>query len=356
MYLIRYCLPIFFLLITTSASAANHCVILQYHHFSDQTPRSTSITREQFAEQLNYLAENDFKVMALRDVAISLYHQLELPDKCVSLSVDDAYISVYETAYPMLREHNWPLTVFVSSENDNHPSSLYMNWQQMREMAQHGVSFENHGYSHTHMIRHKAGESDSEWLARMRADILQSQKQITKEIGVTPELFAWPYGEFNTQLGNLISELGLTGFGQQSGPAWSDANFVALPRFPMAAEYANLDGFIIKVNSLPLPVVKALPLNPELPPGDLRPTLTLTLAPRSYSRANLTCFIDGSNEIQMTWSDQHADQLEVTPLFDLKPGRHRTNCTMPSRQKGRFHWYSHNWIVRNADGSWYDEY
>jgi poly-beta-1,6-N-acetyl-D-glucosamine N-deacetylase len=353
--MVRFLTSLILLIMTPAVLAANHCVILQYHHFSDKTPPSTSIKEIQFVDQLNYLAENDFKVMSLRDVALSLYHQLELPDKCVSISVDDAYLSVYQTAYPLVKQHHWPFTVFVSSDNVADQSSLYMSWKQLREMSQNGISIENHGKSHTHMVRLRPDETEQQWLARIRSDILSSQKQITEQTGNAPQLFAWPYGEYNTKLAELITDLGLIGFGQQSGPAWADANFSALPRFPMADRYASLDGFITKVNTLPLPLVRAEPVEPIVEPGNTRPTLTLTLAPKRYSKTNLHCYIGGSDQVAMNWSGENEDTVEVTPLFDLGPGRHRTNCTMPSNQKGRFHWYSHNWIVPNADGSWYDE-
>ena len=353
-----YPLLIASLLLVTSmnALAARHCSVLQYHHFSADTPAITSVTPQQFDQHLDYLANNGFTVMALHDVALALYHQLELPDKCVSLSVDDAYISVYENAYPRVKARGWPMTVFVSSKAVDDGLKNFMNWEQMREMAAHGISFENHGHEHMHMIRRGSNESEHAWLMRVGNDIQTAQRRINKEIGTPPRLFAWPYGEYLEPLTRLLEGMHLIGFGQQSGPAWPDANFTYLPRFPMAAQYANLPGFTTKVNTLPLPVARALPTNPLVELGQRRPTLTLSLVPGRYSRDNLRCYISGSDNVDMTWSDSEADTVYVTPRFDLGPGRHRANCTMPSNQKGRFHWYSHNWFVRKADGSWYAEY
>lgn len=347
---------LFLLLISASAQAANSCVLLQYHHFSATTPRVTSVTPQQFDAHLEYLEQNNFHIMALRDVALSLQHRIELPEKCVSISIDDAYISIYQHAYPKLKQRGWPFTVFVSTRAvDQHYPSV-MSWDQMREMSHHGASFENHGHVHLHMIRRQQAETRAGWLARIRRDIKKGQSRIQQEIGVAPTLFAWPFGEYNPALEKLLGELGLTGFGQQSGPAWPDADFAALPRFPMAAEYADLAGFISKVNTLPLPVVSARPKDPLLPLGQYRPTLRLQLAHGQYSRAKLRCYLDGSDQLDLQWPQDEPDVLRVTPRFDLKPGRHRTNCTMPSSQKGRFHWYSHNWFVRRDDGGWYAEY
>jgi peptidoglycan/xylan/chitin deacetylase (PgdA/CDA1 family) len=336
--------------------AASHCVILQYHHFSNDTPAITSVNPEQFDRHLDYLKSNDFKVLPLRTVVRAMKQKQNLPDRCVSLTVDDAYASVYRNAFPRLQKLGWPLTVFVNTRGVDQDVSSYMTWAQMRELSRQGVSFENHGHGHIHTIRKLENESDDEWRRRVMLDISTAQQRISDEIGIEPELFAHPYGEYNTAVLAIIQNMGLTGFGQQSGPAWPGANFGALPRFPMAAHYADMDSFKVKVNTLPLPVVSAQPAEPLVPLQQRRPTLQLALSRDVRSKAGLQCYIGGSNDVSIVWTDGRADQFTVTPNFDLKPGRHRTNCTLPSIQKGRYHWYSHNWFVRKPDGSWYSEY
>ena len=338
------------------AWAANHCVILQYHHFSAETPAITSVTPEQFDAHLDYLQANDFHVLPLRDVVSALQQNKQLPERCVSLTVDDAYISVYENAFPRLKKLGWPLTVFVNTQGVDQGIRSYMSWDQMREMADHGVSFENHGHGHIHMIRSLNGESDAAWRKRIIRDISTAQQRLSAEIGVEPRLFAYPYGEYNPELVNIIRDMGFAGFGQQSGPAWPGADLGVLPRFPMAAAYARMPGFITKLNTLPLAVISAVPADPLVPLQQRRPALTIRLASGTYRKSAIQCYIDGSNDVSVTWSGDVADQFTVKPNFDLGPGRHRTNCTMPSAQRGRFHWYSHNWFVRKSDGSWYPEY
>jgi len=338
------------------AQAANHCVILQYHHFSDQTPRITSVTLKQFDDHLAYLRSHAFNVLPLRQVVTALRNNEQLPDRCVSLTVDDAYLSVYQNAFPRLKKLGWPLTVFVNTEAVDQGLASYLSWDQMRELSKQGMMFENHGHGHIHMIRKNKAESDEDWRQRVVDDISRAQLRITEEIGIAPKLFAHPYGEYNPVTLNIISNMGLTGFGQQSGPAWPGADFTRLPRFPMAANYASMNSFKTKVRTLPLPVVTAVPTDPLVPLRQRRPALKLMLLPGTYSKAAIQCYIAGSNDVEMTWSMDTPDQFTVSPNFDLQPGRHRTNCTMPSADRGRFHWYSHNWFVRNADGSWYPEY
>ena len=336
--------------------AANHCVILQYHHFSNDTPAITSVTPEQFDKHLEHLNVHDFKVLPLREVVHALKHGQDLPDRCVSLTVDDAYSSVYRNAFPRLRKLGWPLTVFVNTQGVDQGIASFMTWEQMRELSRQGVAFENHGHGHIHTIRKLGDESTDEWRQRITRDISTAQKRITEEIGIEPELFAHPYGEYNAAVLAIIGRMGLTGFGQQSGPAWPGANFGALPRFPMAAHFADMDSFRTKINTLPLPVEDAEPADPLVPLLQKRPVLKLTLSAPVEPTSALQCFIGGSNDVNIAWTEGRADQFTVAPNFDLRPGRHRTNCTLPSAQKGRYHWYSHNWFVRKPDGGWYSEY
>jgi peptidoglycan/xylan/chitin deacetylase (PgdA/CDA1 family) len=336
--------------------AGNSCVVLQYHHFSDAMPAITSVTLAQFDAHLQYLENNKFTVLPLRNVVVALRNRAALPEQCVSITVDDAFLSVYRNAFPRLKQRGWPMTVFVNTQAVDQGIPAYMSWEQMREMSKHGVTFENHGHGHIHMIRQLQGESEQQWRTRISEDIRTAQQRITEETGMVPKLFAHPYGEYNAATIELIEQMSLVGFGQQSGPVWPGANFGALPRFPMAAQYAGMPGFKIKVNTLALPVVSAEPVDPLTPLQQGQPLLTVTLAPGSYTRSSLQCFVSGSNNVELRWSTQQPDRFTVKPNFELKPGRHRTNCTMASHQPGRFHWYSHNRFVRKADGGWYPEY
>ena len=48
--------------------SANAVVILQYHHVSETTPAATSVTPAQFREQMQFLANDGFKVIPLSQV------------------------------------------------------------------------------------------------------------------------------------------------------------------------------------------------------------------------------------------------------------------------------------------------
>jgi biofilm PGA synthesis lipoprotein PgaB len=60
-------------LLCATAAADQHAVVLLYHHVSEDTPASTSISPGQFAKHLDYLDQEGFVVMSLPAMLDALY-------------------------------------------------------------------------------------------------------------------------------------------------------------------------------------------------------------------------------------------------------------------------------------------
>lgn len=319
-------------------------VVLMYHHFGVDKHPSTNVRLEQFDAHLEHLAQSGYQVWPLAKVVEYVRRQKPFPGRVVAITVDDAYRSVFEQAYPRLRARGWPFTVFVSTDGVDRHFKAYMSWQQMREMQQHGVSFENHSATHDYLVRRLPGESAVQWRQRMRDDISRAQRRIKEELGGAPTLFAYPYGEYDEALANLVSEMGLVAFGQQSGPVGFGGDLRALPRFPMAERFAALADFKQKLNTLAFPVTDIQPWDPLLSNGQA-PRMVVTLADSDARLDQLSCFVSGQGAVVVEWLDRKARQFAVQAGAALPQGRSRYNCTAPSSQSGRYFWLSHLWIV-----------
>lgn len=68
------------------AGEAAHAVILLYHHVSEETPPSTSVTPETFQAHLDYLAEHDYTVVPLSRVMGWLAGDADLPPRAVAIT------------------------------------------------------------------------------------------------------------------------------------------------------------------------------------------------------------------------------------------------------------------------------
>ena len=334
---------------TSTATAGTHsAVVLMYHHFGVSQYPETNVSLEQFEAHLDYLQQHAYTIWPLQRIIDTLDHGQALPDRTLAITIDDAYISVYTEAWPRLRARGWPFTVFVSTDVVDRGLPAYMSWEQMREMQQHGASFANHSRSHDYLIHRLENEDTKHWQQRIRVDINDARQRLSKELGAAPMLFAYPYGEYNLDLKNLVKALGYTAFTQLSGALGGDSDRQLLPRFPMAADYAEIDSFITKVATLPLPVVDVTPADPVT--MERQPAVIMALAAGMTDDIQidqLRCYVSGQDQTPVKWLDHVRFSLRVEK--PLPPGRNRVNCTAPSAQSGRYYWFSHLWIVQEAD-------
>ena len=141
-------------------------VILQYHHVSDKTPGSTSISPAQFQAHMQYLADNNFNVVALSDLMNSIKKQQPITDKTVIITFDDAYLDILSNGKPILDKFNYPFTIFINPAIVERGSRSYLSWQQLKAMADDGVIIANHGMEHNSMARVTKGLTEQEWLQK----------------------------------------------------------------------------------------------------------------------------------------------------------------------------------------------
>lgn len=335
------------------ALSSNASVVFIYHHVSNSTPKSTSISPEDFAAHLNYLETNQFKVVPLTDLVELIRQNKPLPDKTVAITFDDSYRDVYESAYPILKQRNWPVTFFVNTDSVG-KGKLFVTWDQLREMSKNGVTIANHSTMHNHMVRQNAGESLSDWKLRVEKEITLAQEKIEKEIGSAPKIFAYPYGEYNTDLKKILQKLGYISFTQQAGALSLVTDKQLLPRFPFGGSYTKLDDFKLKVNSFALPVVsvkffsenkKSLKTN-RVKAGE-KPYFEILLADISLIK-KVNCFLNGE---PMTIETENST-IKIAFKKPLHQGRTKVTCTAPSGEKGRFYWFTQLWLVTDKKGEW----
>lgn len=321
--------------------------ILMYHKFGEDRYPSTSVTLEQFDTHLAYLEQNGFQVFSLVDIADAYRNRTDLPDKCVAITVDDAYASVYEHAYPRMKKRNWPFTVFVATDSVDKGYPAMMNWDQIREMQKNGVLFANHTATHDHLIQRKTGESADEHRQRVQKDIGLGQQRLIDELGSAPMLFAYPYGEFNAKIAAYLESAGYLAFGQHSGAMGLNSNPVALPRFPVNEHYGDINDLRDKLNSLAMPINSQTPFDPVT--IETQPTLEISLDQTDMGLDELTCFISGQGQAVPKWVAK-GRRFTIQAAKPLPMGRSRYTCTAPNKERTRYYWFSHQWVVVDEIG------
>jgi len=322
-------------------------VVLLYHRFNEPRYPSTQTRIEQFEAHLAYLKANDYTVLPLTQISAQLKAGKPLPAKTVAITIDDAYKSVYTQAYPRLKHYGYPFTVFVSTDTVDQRRPDFMDWSMLVEMGEYGAHYGNHSRDHGHLAQPENDESIEQWRNRIITNLQQAQQRILDKTGQDTPLFAYPYGEYSDALATIVIDQGYIAYGQHSGPIGTSSRLSALPRFPMAQRYADMDQFTTKIKSLAFPVISSTPSS-ALTRLE-RPSLTLLLGESDARLCQLACYSNGHQHAEITPLD--ADQLETAVQgFVIKSpkalsyGRSRYNCTAPSSEPGRYYWFSHLWL------------
>ncbi len=307
--------------------------VLMYHRFGESRYPSTNISIEQFEAHLAHLAGGNYTVLKLDDIIMRLRAGELLPDRTVAITIDDAYLSVYTEAWPRLTEAGFPFTLFVASSPIDRKLSGYMSWEQIRELQSSGVTIGSQTHTHPHMHR----LSDEE----VRAEISTSNGRFIEELGLRPELFAYPYGEYSQFVIDAVKNAGFrAAFGQNSGIMHSADDQFQLPRFAFNEAYGTIDRLKLAVDGLPL---KVHDLTPEDMVLTMNPPLYgFTVSEEMSPVSQLRCFSNNHGKLDVTMLGMRAEIRAPGPLTEP---RARINCTMPAVD-GRWRWFGRQFLTR----------
>ena len=114
--------------------------------------------------------------------------RMEIPDKLIVLTFDDAPASQYSVVAPMLKEFGFGATFFVCEFPPNYKdSTLYMNWRQIKTLDKMGFEVANHTHTHANVSKLSQTEFNVE---------LEYIENKCDSLGITkPQNFAYPgYG------------------------------------------------------------------------------------------------------------------------------------------------------------------
>ncbi|HAD03754.1 MAG TPA: hypothetical protein DCF93_03595 [Desulfuromonas sp.] len=327
------------------AVAADEAHIFIYHRFGEPRYPSTNVSLSVFADQLQVLKAAGANVVTLGTLLGHLRAGTPLPERCVVITVDDAFTSFGAGGLPLLRRFGYPVTLFINS--DSIGSAGYLTWDEIRRLARAGVEIGNQSASHDYLLDRRRGESPAQWRERVRRDLLRAQETLSRELGVTPTLFAYPYGEYDPELVEIVREIGFVGaVMQNSGVVDRSSDRFLLPRFPMGGPYATMAGFREKLALRPLPVTVLAPSTP-VRLEESSPELIIVIAEGDADLSRLQCFVDGQPTCLVTRHPTRAGTYFVRAREAISGRRNKYVLTAPGRRKGEWFWFSQLWIRPN---------
>lgn len=172
--------------------------ILMYHHVADE-PGWLYVKKETFSQQMGYLATKGYAPVTLPEIVENLQTGKPLPQKPVALTFDDGYRDFYENTYPILRVFNFKATAFVITQHVE--GANYVSWDQLREMVGSGlITVGNHTLSHPSLSILTE--------ERLKDEIISAKNIIEGNLGISVNIFAYPYGGANGEAEKILKENG----------------------------------------------------------------------------------------------------------------------------------------------------
>ena len=184
--------------------------VLTYHHFSEQCSNALCIPVDEFARQMAFLKKEGYRTVTMKELLKFIDYQEPLPRKAVAITIDDGYRSVYDLAYSVLKKYDFTATLFIYTDFiDNSPNAL--TWEQLRELTQAGFEVEAHTITHADLTLKRQGESQANYLQRLRRELQVPRELIRKHLGQNPVWLAYPYGRWNNLVVSMAMEAGYRG-------------------------------------------------------------------------------------------------------------------------------------------------
>ena len=325
-----------FLNMITYINAESGVSTFMYHRFGENKYPSTNVSETQFLSHIDYILKNNINVLSLEEVIETLKNKRKFKKKSVAFSVDDAYSSFYEIAWPIFREKNIPVTLFVSTDIIDKSTNGYMSWDEINNFLDEGGTVGQHTSTHLHMPL-----SEENYIKK---DILDSHKSFLKNIGFIPSLFAYPYGESSSSVIKVLNDFGIPyAFGQHSGVISSYSNPYYLPRFSLNERFGESDRFEFAVNSNALMVEEFLPIDMFLKNNN-KPTIEFSIV-NDLKGNSIDCFSNpGGNWNLQEVVNIKSNRVQIKLKDEYDKGRARLNCT--TKVDNEWYWFGYQFLVK----------
>jgi len=213
----KVCFLLFVLLSPYLLLADGH--IFVYHRFDDKRYPTTNISTKELRKEFNYLKNSGYKVVPLIDIIKKVNANEKVPSKWVAFSIDDGFKSFYTNGLTVFKEYNYPFTLFIAVKYTEEKYKDYVSWKQLETIAKYG-EVEFHSYGHGHY-----GQMSDE---KIKADMDKGLALMKKHLNYEPNLFVYPYGEYDDRVASVIAPYGFKAvFNQNIGAVegiCSDAN------------------------------------------------------------------------------------------------------------------------------------
>ena len=307
-----------------------------YHRFNESKYPSTNIQMDIFEDHLKIIKDSNLGFYHPKDFENEFNKPKE--QKKILLTVDDAFKSFYNEAWPVLKKDKIPFILFVSTEPVG--KNGYMTWDQIKEIekSEFGV-IGHHSHTHDYLIDKEYNE--------FVLDIEKANKIFIDQIGYIPTLFSYPFGEYSKNMKDYVSKNFNISFGQHSGIIDINKEKFELPRFPINEKYGEIKRFKSIINYFPLEYKSLKPDEKKLNKENNPPQFSVEFFDEQKNLDKINCYSNEGGNWERSKTKFSDNKLSIQFREPFIPRRGRINCSL--NDNGKWRWFGTQFtIVKNT--------
>lgn len=185
--------------------------VLGYHNFSKTAPVTNMLMRtEDFRKQMEHIRARRYTVISMQDFLDWRFGEKLLPARCVLITLDDGWKSVYTDAFPILKEFGYPFTLFLYT-NYLHGRGDSLSPEQVMEMMQHGATIGSHSTSHLYPSAWRKLEKEEDpapLMATVEKELGDSARKLRRLFGAAVDAYCYPGGYHNPAMLEALEPCG----------------------------------------------------------------------------------------------------------------------------------------------------
>jgi peptidoglycan/xylan/chitin deacetylase (PgdA/CDA1 family) len=180
--------------------------ILMYHRISKIAGDDSAVLPQEFDRQMAALAKLNYEVISLLDLIAHIVAGKTLPSRTVVLTFDDGFDETCEEASIILKKYRYPATFFLISNLIGHWADWLasrhslVNWDGARSLVREGFAVGSHALTHRRLNQMSVQVA--------REEITRSKRILEDGLGVAVQSFAYPFGCWNMELRDIVSQSG----------------------------------------------------------------------------------------------------------------------------------------------------
>ena len=305
---------------------------IMYHRFDENKYPSTNVKLNIFLKHIQLIKKLNYDFIHPND----FQKNFDVPktQKKILITIDDAFKSFYDVAWPYLKKNKIPFILFVSTKPVGNRG--YMTWQQIREIDKENFAIiGHHSHSHDYLIN----ETNEDFIK----DIEIANQIFNKEIGYIPNLFSYPFGEYSEFMRKYISKSFTYAFGQHSGVIDVNKEKFQLPRFPINEKYGEIERFTSIIKTYPLEYKNLIPREKKLTKLNNPPTFSVEFFKNQNNIKNINCYSNEGDKWEKSKITVSNNTLNIKFREAFLPRRGRINCSL--NDNGKWRWFGTQFII-----------